>query len=62
MANSGALTRGLPCSMLSAKGKTGACDIQKTLGIILAVVIGASVFLITLVLVLQVVLSLVGAE
>ena len=48
--------------MLSAKGKTGACDIQKTLGIILAVVIGASVFLITLVLVLQVVLSLVGAE
>jgi len=54
--------RGLFCRRLLTTHSTGAYVIKKTLGITLAVAIGACVLLVTIVLVLQVVLSLVGAE
>jgi hypothetical protein len=54
--------RGPFCSIILMNLSAGACVIKKTLGITLAIVISACVLLVTIVLVLQVVLSLVGAE
>ena len=57
-----ALTPDCSAAYFSFKVLTGNFIIKKTLGISLALVIGGCVILITVVLVLQVILSLIAAE
>jgi hypothetical protein len=57
-----ALTADCSAAHFSFKVLTGDFIIKKTLGISLALVIGGCVILITVVLVLQVILSLIAAE
>lgn len=57
-----ALTADCSAAYFSFKVLTGDFIIKKTLGISLALVIGGCVILITVVLVLQVILSLIAAE
>lgn len=57
-----ALTPDCSAAYFSFKVQTGDSIIKKTLGISLALLIGGCVILITVVLVLQVILSLISAE